>query len=95
MKTNKGLTALTVDAEREEIGIVYHVCKRNKCDHKGQCTCSECGHMPIKLQYLKKSKQMMGQPFWNVLSPVPGYKSGGINGYPTFGLQTLKDKGLI
>ena len=53
------------------------------------------GRKPLKLQYLKRSKQMMGFALWNVLSPVAGYTIGPDNGFPTFSLQTLKDKGLI
>ena len=54
------------------------------------------GRKPIKLQYLRHSKQRMGFALWNVLSQVPGYPApGGDNGYPTFSLQTLKDKGLL
>jgi hypothetical protein len=54
------------------------------------------GVQPLRLQYLKRSKQMMGQPYWNVLSPqVAGYKYGKDSGFPTFGLDTLKSKGLI
>jgi hypothetical protein len=55
------------------------------------------GVQPLRLQYLKGSKQKMGQPYWNLLSPqLPGYKLyGGMNGYPTFGLDTLKSKGLL
>ena len=55
------------------------------------------GVQPLRLQYLKGSKQKMGQAYWNLLSPqLPDYKPfGKENGYPTFGLQSLKDKGLI
>jgi len=48
-----------------------------------------------KLQYLKGSAKM-GVRLWNVLEQVPGYPPcGGANGYCTFSLQTLKQKGLI
>jgi hypothetical protein len=54
------------------------------------------GVQPLRLQYLKGSKQKMGLALWNVLSPkVEGYKSGPDFGYPTFSLATLKSKGLI
>jgi hypothetical protein len=50
---------------------------------------------PIRLQYLKGSARM-GLRLWNVLTPVEGYPScGGINGYPTFSLETLIKKELI
>jgi len=54
---------------------------------------------PIRLQYLKGSKEKnawmlkMGAKDcrqWNVLTPLPGY-----TGVPTFGLQSLIDKGLL
>jgi len=53
------------------------------------------GRMPLKLQYLKKSKQLMGMSLWNVLTPVPGYKTGPDCGYPTFSLDSLIRLGLI
>ena len=50
---------------------------------------------PIKLQYLKGSARM-GCRLWNVLGQVEGYSPvGGINGYPTFSLETLIKKELI
>jgi hypothetical protein len=54
------------------------------------------GAQPLRLQYLKGSKEKMGLALWNVLSPkVPGYNYGPNTGYPTFSLVTLKAKGLI
>ena len=55
------------------------------------------GVQPLRLQYLKGSKQKMGQAYWNLLSPqLPDYKLyGGMNGYPTFGIDTLRSRGLI
>jgi hypothetical protein len=55
------------------------------------------GRKPIKLQYVKRSKQCFGFACWNLLAPqLPEYGTyGGDNGYPTFSLGTLKDKGLI
>ena len=52
------------------------------------------GRKPIKLQYLKRSKEC-GLRMWNCLTPVEGYKTGPDMGFPTFSLQTLIDKGLI
>ena len=48
----------------------------------------------VILQYLKGSAQT-GLRLWNVLTPVKGYKQGPDNGYPTFSLDTLKEKGLL
>jgi hypothetical protein len=54
------------------------------------------GKQPVKLQYLKGSKRMMGLPLWNVISPkVDGYTYGKDSGFPTFGIDTLRAKGLI
>ena len=53
------------------------------------------GRKPIKLQYLKRSKELFGFACWNVLSPVEGYKTGPDAGFPTFSLETLKQKELI
>jgi hypothetical protein len=48
------------------------------------------------LQYLKGSKQLMGLALWNVLSPkVKGYTYGPDTGYPTFSLDTLREKALL
>lgn len=52
------------------------------------------GKAPVKLQYLKKSREM-GLRLWNVLTPVNGYVTGPNAGFPTFSLQTLKEKELI
>ena len=49
----------------------------------------------LKLQYLKNSKKLMGMALWNVLSPVAGYKTGPMQGVPTFSLIGLKEHGLI
>jgi hypothetical protein len=50
----------------------------------------------IILRYLKHSKQMMGQPYYDILSPkLPGYTYTNYGGYPTFSLETLKAKGLL
>jgi len=54
-----------------------------------------CGRKRIKLQYLKRSKQMMGFALWNVLTPVDGYTYGPNSGVPTFSLDMLRAKGLI
>jgi hypothetical protein len=54
------------------------------------------GKLPIKLQYLRGSKEKMHVRLWNVLSPkVEGYKYGKDSGFPTFSLGTLRSKGLI
>lgn len=58
---------------------------------------SHIGQAPLRLQYLKKSKQLMGVALWNLLSPqLPEYTQyGNLNGYPTLSLDGLKEKGLI
>lgn len=90
---NAGLKALTVETEQKEIQMVhnYNPFKDYKCIECGLI----CGPVPLKLQYLKRSKQMMGFALWNVLSPVDGYITGPDAGVPTFSLDTLKQKGLI
>lgn len=54
------------------------------------------GKLPVRLQYLRGSAKM-GLRLWNVMAPqLAGYpKSGGDNGYPTFSIQGLKERGLI
>ncbi len=48
----------------------------------------------IRLQYLKRSKQMMGIPLWNLIEPqIPGYTYDG--GYPTFSIDGLKERGIL
>jgi hypothetical protein len=48
-----------------------------------------------KLQYLKGSAQK-GLRLWNVIAPqLPGYKYGPDSGFPTFGLNMLRQKGLL
>ena len=48
----------------------------------------------IRLQYLKNSRRMMGLSLWNLIEPqLPGYTYDG--GYPTFGLDGLKERGII
>lgn len=59
------------------------------------------GRKPIKLRYLKGSKEKMAWAnqygldgrMWDVLTPIPGYTKD--IGYPTFSLQGLKERGLI
>lgn len=54
------------------------------------------GVEPLRLQYLKGSKEKMNVRLWNVLSPkIAGYRYGKDSGYPTFSLDTLRAKGLI
>ena len=49
----------------------------------------------VKLQYLKHSAQR-GLRLWNVLEQVDGYPPcGGANGYCTFSINTLRDRGII
>lgn len=48
----------------------------------------------IRLQYLKNSKRMMGLALWNLIEPqLPGYTYG--DGYPTFGIDGLKQVGVL
>lgn len=48
----------------------------------------------IRLQYLKNSKKMMGVALWNLMEPqIPGYTYDG--GYPTFGIDGLKQVGVL
>jgi hypothetical protein len=49
----------------------------------------------IKLRYLKDSKKKMGLALWDVLTPIEGYTYSIDNGFPTFSLEGLKERGLI
>ena len=50
----------------------------------------------VILRYLKGSRQMMGQPYYDVLSPkLKGYTYTELSGVPTFALSTLKEKRII
>lgn len=84
---SKRLRALTVDDEQREVLAVLN--------GKGATMCMSNSKQPLRLQYLKGSAKM-GLRLWNVLSPqVEGYKYGPDSGFPTFSLDTLKDKGLL
>ena len=79
MTLNKGLKALTTESEQAELAVIGRKASRKPC----------------RLQYLKGSAKM-GLRLWNVLQPkLEGYTYGPDSGFPTFGLQTLKDKGVI
>lgn len=48
----------------------------------------------IRLVYLKNSKRMMGFALWNLMEPkLPGYTY--TDGYPTFGIDGLKERGIL